>query len=217
MVKLDIISDPICPWCYIGKTLLDQALAERPDHPFEIEWHPFQLNPDMPEEGMDRRAYLEGKFGGREGAVQAYLPVVERAEQAGLTIDFEGITRTPNTLDAHRLIHWAGIEGRQMPVAMALFRAYFEEGRDIGAPDVLADIADSAGMDAAVVLKLLQSTADAGDIRKRDAAFREMGVTGVPCFIVAGKHAVPGCQPPELWLKVIDEITGQLENGEEAG
>ncbi len=217
MVKLDIISDPICPWCYIGKTLLDQALAERPDHPFEIEWHPFQLNPDMPEEGMDRRAYLEGKFGGKEGAVQAYLPVVERAEQAGLTIDFEGITRTPNTLDAHRLIHWAGIEGRQMPVAMALFRAYFEEGRDIGAPDVLADIADSAGMDAAVVLKLLQSTADAGDIRKRDAAFREMGVTGVPCFIVAGKHAVPGCQPPELWLKVIDEITGQLENGEEAG
>ncbi|MCR9112650.1 MAG: DsbA family oxidoreductase [Rhodobacteraceae bacterium] len=217
MVKLDIISDPICPWCYIGKTLLDQALAERPDHPFEIEWHPFQLNPDMPEEGMDRRAYLEGKFGGKEGAVQAYLPVVERAEQAGLKIDFEGITRTPNTLDAHRLIHWAGIEGRQMPVAMALFRAYFEEGRDIGAPDVLADIADSAGMDAAVVLKLLQSTADAGDIRKRDAAFREMGVTGVPCFIVAGKHAVPGCQPPELWLKVIDEITGQLENGEEAG
>ena len=217
MVKLDIISDPICPWCYIGKTLLDQALAERPDHPFEIEWHPFQLNPDMPEEGMDRRAYLEGKFGGKEGAVQAYLPVVERAEQAGLTIDFEGITRTPNTLDAHRLIHWAGIEGRQMPVAMALFRAYFEEGRDIGAPEVLADIADSAGMDAAVVLKLLQSTADAGDIRKRDAAFREMGVTGVPCFIVAGKHAVPGCQPPELWLKVIDEITEQLENGEEAG
>ena len=217
MVKLDIISDPICPWCYIGKTLLDQALAERPDHPFEIEWHPFQLNPDMPEEGMDRRAYLEGKFGGKEGAVQAYLPVVERAEQAGLKIDFEGITRTPNTLDAHRLIHWAGIEGRQMPVAMALFRAYFEEGRDIGAPDVLADIADSAGMDAAVVLKLLQSTADAGDIRKRDAAFREMGVTGVPCFIVAGKHAVPGCQPPELWLKVIDEITVQLENGEEAG
>jgi len=217
MVKLDIISDPICPWCYIGKTLLDQALAARPDHPFEIEWHPFQLNPDMPEEGMDRRAYLEGKFGGKEGAVQAYLPVVERAEQAGLKIDFEGITRTPNTLDAHRLIHWAGIEGRQMPVAMALFRAYFEEGRDIGAPDVLADIADSAGMDAAVVLKLLQSTADAGDIRKRDAAFREMGVTGVPCFIVAGKHAVPGCQPPELWLKVIDEITGQLENGEEAG
>jgi predicted DsbA family dithiol-disulfide isomerase len=123
MVTLDIISDPICPWCYIGKTLLDQALAERPRHPFTIRWHPFQLNPDMPPEGMDRRDYLETKFGGKEGAVKAYMPVVERAEAAGLKINFEGIARTPNTLDAHRLIHWAGIEDRQMPVAMALFSA----------------------------------------------------------------------------------------------
>lgn len=105
MVKLDIISDPICPWCYIGKTNLDKALAEFPDHPFTIEWHPFQLNPDMPSEGMDRRAYLEGKFGGKDGAVRAYAPVVENAEKAGLKIDFEGMQRTPNTLDAHRLIH----------------------------------------------------------------------------------------------------------------
>ena len=111
MVKLDIISDPICPWCYIGKTLLDQAMAQRPDHPFEIEWHPFELNPDMPAEGMDRRDYLETKFGGKEGAIRAYAPVLERAEAAGLTIDFAAIKRTPNTLDAHRLLHWAGIEG----------------------------------------------------------------------------------------------------------
>ncbi|MEL6991823.1 MAG: DsbA family oxidoreductase [Pseudomonadota bacterium] len=210
MIKLDIISDPICPWCYIGKTLLDQALAERPDHPFEIAWHPFQLNPDMPADGMDRKEYLETKFGGKDGAIRAYAPVLERAEAAGLTIDFAAIPRTPNTLDAHRLIHWAGIEGRQMPVAMALFRAYFEEGRDIGDADVLSDIADSAGMDAAVVRKLLQSTADAADIRKRDAQFREMGVTGVPCFIVNGQHAVPGCQPAETWITVIDEINSKL-------
>ncbi len=211
MVKLDIISDPICPWCYIGKTLLDQALAERPRHPFTLEWHPFQLNPDMPAEGMDRKEYLERKFGGKQGAVRAYAPVLERAEDAGLNIDFAAIPRTPNTLDAHRLIHWAGIEDRQTPVAMALFRAYFEEGRDIGDNDVLADIADSVGMDAAVVQKLLKSDADAEDIRKKDAQFREMGITGVPCFIVAGKHAVPGCQPTELWIKVIDEISAQLE------
>ena len=107
MVKLDIISDPICPWCYIGKTLLDEALKKRPDHPFTVEWHPYQLNPDMPPEGMDRHAYLEAKFGGKQGAVKAYAPVLERAEQAGLTIDFAAIKRTPNTLDAHRLIHWA--------------------------------------------------------------------------------------------------------------
>jgi len=206
MTKLDIISDAICPWCYIGKTYLDQALAERPDHPFEIEWHPFQLNPDMPAEGMDRRAYLEGKFGGQQGAVQAYMPVVERAEALGLNINFEAIKRTPNTINAHRLIHWAGIEGCQTPTVMALFKAYFNDGRDIGDLDVLADIADAMDMDAAVVRKLLQSEADLEDIRARDAQFREMGVNSVPTFIVAGKHAVPGAQPPELWVKVIDEL-----------
>ena len=217
MIKLDIISDPICPWCYIGKTLLDQALAQRPDHPFEMEWHPFQLNPDMPAEGMDRKAYLEAKFGGKEGAIRAYAPVLERAEAAGLKIDFAAIQRTPNTLDAHRLIHWAGSEGQQLGVAMSLFKAYFEEARDIGDADVLADIADSAGMDAAVVRKLLQSTADAADIQERDRKFREMGVTGVPCFIVNGQHAVPGCQPAETWVTVIDEINAQLAANAELG
>lgn len=209
MVKLDIVSDPICPWCYIGKTLLDAALAQRPDHPFVIEWHPFQLNPDMPREGMDRRDYLEAKFGGKEGAVAAYAPVVERAEAAGLKIDFEAMTRTPNTLDAHRLIHWAGVEGKQEAAAMALFAAYFTEGRDIGDAEVLADIADGIGMDAAVVGKLLLSDADTDDIAKRDAQFREMGISSVPTFIVAAQHAVPGAQDTALWLNVIDEIMAQ--------
>ena len=212
MIKLDIISDPICPWCYIGKTLLNQALEARPNHPFVQVWHSFQLNPDMPAEGMDRRDYLEAKFGGKEGAVKAYTPVMERAEAAGLNINFEGITRTPNTLNAHRLIHWAGIEERQTPVVMQLFKAYFEDGADIGDLDVLADIADTVGMDAAVVRKLLQSDADVEDIRARDAQFREMGVTGVPTFIVASQHAVPGCQPAELWTKVIDELADAAED-----
>ena len=207
MIKLDIISDPICPWCYIGKTLLDQALAQRPDHPFVIEWHPFQLNPDMPVEGMDRHAYLEGKFGGKDGAVKAYAPVLERAEQAGLTIDFAAIKRTPNTINAHRLIHWAGIEERQDRMAMALFTAYFDEGRDIGDTEVLADLADGLGMDGAVIHRLLESSSDLEDIRARDTQFREMGITGVPTFIVGGQQAVPGCQPADLWLKVIDELT----------
>ncbi len=210
MVKLDIISDPICPWCYIGKTLLDKALAERPNHPFTIEWHPFQLNPDMPREGMDRREYLEAKFGGQDGAVQAYLPVEEKAKEAGLDINFEGIARTPNTLDAHRLIHWAGIEDRQMAMAVALFKAYFEQGRDIGDRDVLADLADGLEMDAAVVRRLLDSDADEQAILERDKQFREMGITSVPTFIVNGQHAVPGAQDPDLWIKVIDEITGQM-------
>ena len=207
MVKLDIISDPICPWCYIGKAHLDRALAARPDHPFAIEWHPFQLNPDMPKGGMDRRDYLEAKFGGAEGAAEVYGRIEEAAKAAGLTIDFDAIRRTPNTVDAHRVIHWAGIEGRQTPFVSALFRAYFAEGRDIGDREVLCDLADEVGLDAAMIGKLLETDADIDDIRARDLHSRQMGVTGVPCFIVAQKHAVPGAQPPELWARVIDELS----------
>lgn len=208
-IKLDIMSDPICPWCYIGKAHLDKALADHPDHPFVIEWHPFQLNPDMPADGMDRRAYLEGKFGGKEGAVRAYAPVVEHAKAAGLTINFEAMKRTPNTLNAHRLIHWAGIEGRQTAAVSALFHAYFVDARDIGDVEVLADIADGIELDAAVMAKLLQSDVDAQDIRDRDAHSRKMGINSVPTFIVGGQHAVPGAQPPEMWARVIAELATQ--------
>ena len=209
-VRLDILSDPICPWCFIGKTFLDRALAQLDEHPFAIEWHPFQLNPDMPAGGMDRRAYLEAKFGGQQGAVKAYMPIVEKAAEAGIEIDFEAMQRTPNTLDAHRLIHWAGIEHVQTEAVDALFKAYFQEGRDIGSPEVLADIADGIGMDASMVTRLLASDADREEIRARDAHSRKMGVHSVPTFIVAGKHAVPGAQPPELWLQVIEEIKSQI-------
>ena len=205
-IKLDIMSDPICPWCYIGKAHLDRALQSEPDHPFAIEWHPFQLNPDMPAEGMDRRAYLEGKFGGKEGAVRAYAPVVEHAEKAGLKINFEAMQRTPNTLNAHRLIHWAGSEGRQTAAVSALFKAYFVDARDIGDAEVLADIADGIEMDASVVTRLLATDEDMEGIRKRDAHSREMGINSVPTFIVGGRHAVPGAQPPELWKKVLAEL-----------
>ncbi|AGI68026.1 putative DSBA-like thioredoxin family protein [Octadecabacter antarcticus 307] len=214
MVKLDIISDPICPWCYIGKTNLDRALEQIPDHPFTIEWHPFQLNPTMPAEGMDRRAYLEGKFGGKNAAVKAYAPVMQAAEAAGLKIDFEGMKRTPNTINAHRLIHWAGIEGRQTFVVHRLFEAYFRDARDIGDSHVLADIADSCEMDASLVSKLLASDADIADIQKRDAHSREMGISSVPTFIVANQHAVPGAQSAEMWLKVMGEIIDQIEAAE---
>lgn len=205
-IKLDIMSDPICPWCYIGKAHLDRALQANPDHPFVIEWHPFQLNPDMPEGGMGRREYLETKFGGKEGAVRAYAPVVEHAEKAGLKIDFEGMKRTPNTMDAHRLIHWAGVEGKQTAAVSALFKAYFVETRDIGDHEVLADIADGIDMDASVVRRLLASDADRDDIAGRDAHSRKMGIGSVPTFIVDNKHAVPGAQPPELWARVIAEL-----------
>lgn len=212
MIKLDILSDPICPWCYIGKSYLDRALSKAGDQPFVIEWHPFQLNPEMPAEGMDRRAYLEAKFGGKEGAVKAYAPVVANAEKAGLSINFEAIARTPNTLDAHRLIHWAGIEARQTAVVSALFKAYFVEGRDIGARDTLAKIAGECGLDAAMMAELLNGEADVADIRARDTNARERGVTGVPTFIIAGQHVLTGAQPPELWAQVIHEVQGLLKD-----
>lgn len=210
-MRLDILSDPICPWCYIGKKRLENALLMRPDHPFEVQWHPFQLNPDMPKDGMDRRAYLEAKFGGKKGAVSVYSDIAQHAEDAGLDVDFGKIKTTPNTLDAHRLIHWAGLEGKQYDTVDALFRAYFTEGRDIGDIEVLADLADGLGMDAATTLKLLKTDTDLEAIRSRDAEARKMGVNSVPTFIVGGQHAVPGAQQADLWVKVIDEITGADE------
>lgn len=204
--RLDILSDPICPWCYIGKTRLSQALAKAPEGLFDIHWHPFQLNPDMPAAGQDRRAYLEGKFGGKEGAVRAYAPVAAAAKDCGLTINFENITRTPNTLDAHRLIHWAGHEGAQNTVVDALFVAYFVKGLDISNHAVLIKIAAQAGMDPAVSARLLASDADRSETTAADNRAREMGVSGVPCFILGNKYVVQGAQPAETWAQIITEL-----------
>jgi predicted DsbA family dithiol-disulfide isomerase len=210
MIKLDIISDVICPWCYIGKAHLDRALEANPDHPFTIEWHPFQLNPTMPADGMDRREYLEHKFGGKEGAIRVYGQIAEAAVAAGLDIDFGAIQRTPNTINAHRLIHWAGLEGRQTAVVSKLFKAYFKEGRDIGDTEVLLDIAEAAEMDRDMVARLLATDQDVEDIRARDANARERGVSGVPTHIVANQHVLPGAQQPDLWMNVIKDLNEQV-------
>lgn len=206
MTKLDIISDPICPWCYIGKAYLDRALEAHPEHDFVIEWHPFQLNPNMPAAGMDRREYLEWKFGGKEGAIKVYSQIADTAEQAGLDIDFSKIQRTPNTLDAHRLIHWAGLEHKQTPVVSQLFRRYFKEGQDISDPEILADVAASVGMDRQMVIRLLESVSDIEDTRARDANARAKGVQGVPCFILGNQYVLNGAQQPSVWASVIEEL-----------
>jgi predicted DsbA family dithiol-disulfide isomerase len=207
MIRLDIFSDPVCPWCYIGKTLLDRALEAHPDHPFRIEWHPFQLNPDMPAEGRDRREYLETKFGGKVRAVQVYSQVEEAARNAGLEIDFAAIPRIPNTLDAHRMIHWAGLEGRQSAMVAALFRAYWREGKDIGDHAVLAALASDVGMDAEAMARLLATDADRDDLAARDYDARSKGVNAVPTFLIAQQYVLSGAQPVALWGQVIDELT----------
>ena len=209
MIRLHVFSDPICPWCHIGKAHLDRALESRPGHPFVIDWHPFQLNPDMPREGADRRAYLEAKFGGKDQAVRAYAQVMQAAEAAGVEIDLERIDRTPNTLDAHRLIHWAGLEGRQNAVVAALFRAYFRDGQDIGDAAVLAQIAHASGMDRALTARLLASDADADDLRARDADARAKGVRAVPTFVLAGQYVLQGAQSVAAWQAIIDDLAAQ--------
>lgn len=209
MIRLDIFIDPVCPWCHVGKANLDRALADHPGHPFTILWHPFQLNPDMPEGGVDKRAYLEDKFGGKGRVDAVHEKLRETARKAGVEMDPDRPKRIPNTLDAHRLIHWAGVEGRQTEVVNALFHAYWDEGRDIGDPQVLADIGAAEGMDRDALLRLLASDADAGDLRARDEDARRKGVTAVPTFLIAQKYVVSGAQPPELWGDVIKELSGQ--------
>ena len=204
-IKLDIISDPICPWCYIGKTHLDKALAEVPDHPFVIEWHPFQLNPDMPDGGMDRRAYLEGKFGGKEGAVRAYAPVVENAEKAGLKINFDKMLRTPNTLDAHRVLQLA--EREEAPtseLAEAIMRGFFEDGDDISDSSVLEAHGKSIGLKASDIKAILGDEASRDIVLGQEAHVRKSGVTGVPNFLINKRLFVSGAQPTEVLLSVFD-------------
>ena len=179
-----------------------------------IEWHPFQLNPEMPQGGMDRREYLEAKFGGKENAIRVYSKIADAAEAAGLTINFDRIERTPNTVDAHRLIHWAGLEGRQAAIIARMFKAYFENGQNIGDREVLLDMAEGAGLDREMTARLFDGDADLEDIRARDRHARNRGVTGVPTFVVANQHVVPGAQPPELWIRVIDELTEQAQRTE---
>ena len=202
-VRLDIFADPVCPWCLIGKLELDRALESRPDHPFAITWHPFRLNPLLPREGVDRIEHLHAKLG--EGAEAASRQVAERAAAMGL--DLNPSTREPNTTDAHRLMHWAGLEGAQSRVMAGLLRAYWQEGRDIGDPAELVRIAASAGMDGELVGRLLAGPSDLDEIQQREAHARQRGISSAPTFVVADTHVVSGAQPAALWQQVIDELT----------
>ena len=206
MIKLDILSDPICPWCYIGKNNLDRVLAKEPINPFTIEWHPFQLNPEMPLAGMNRQDYLEQKFGGKQNAYRVYSRISSTAVKAGLNLELQLIKKTPNTLNAHRLIHWAGIEGLQNSVVSALFESYFVEGEDIGDLSTLVKIGASVGLDKDLISKLLKEDTELIEIKQRDANSRERGVTGVPTFIIANTHVLPGAQTEELWSSILLDI-----------
>lgn len=201
-VRLDIFADPVCPWCLIGKAGLDHALAARPDHPFALIWHPFRLNPVFPRDGVPMDEYLRVKLDGRVAEVLGM--VARRAEALGIILNPP--KREPNTTDAHRLMHWAGLESVQTLVMEGLLAAHWREGRDIADHAVLTEIAEKAGMDGAVVRALLASDADQDWIDRAETHSRQRGVTSVPTFIIADQHVVTGAQPAELWINIIDEL-----------
>jgi predicted DsbA family dithiol-disulfide isomerase len=197
--RIDIVSDAICPWCYIGKRHLEAALATLAAEGlrFTVHWNPFQLNPDMPKEGVARAAYRAAKFGDPERVRQIDARVTQAAEGAGLDFHLDRIARTPNTIDAHRLIWFAGRNGVQDAVMEAVFHRYFIEGRDIGDHAVLAECASAAGMDQAEVMGFLASDLADAEMRASDQAAREAGVNGVPSFFLDGYGVFSGAMPAD--------------------
>jgi predicted DsbA family dithiol-disulfide isomerase len=193
-------------------TQLDRALKANKSHPFQIEWHPFQLNPNMPIIGMYRRDYLEHKFGNKIQAVEFYSTIEEKALELDLTINFSGIKLTPNTINAHRLIHWAGLEHKQQQMIDELFNSYFYNAIDIGDHDALCDIACKVGIIRNMVARLLNGDSDIELIKERDAHSRQMGVTAVPTFIIANQNVVSGSQTSELWGCIINELQEDSES-----
>ena len=211
-VTVDILSDTICPWCYIGKRRLEAALSSVGSAlTADLRWHPFQLNPDMPAGGMSRKRYIALKFGGAERGRSIYRNIAGAARNSGLEIDFDRIRRTPNTLDSHRLLLQAERAGLQNEAVERLFAAYFLEGRDIGAHQVLTDIAEEAGLDRAETERYLRSDTDRAEVVASDARARNAGAGGVPHFVIDGKLAVSGAQEPQVFRNVFAVILAQPE------
>jgi predicted DsbA family dithiol-disulfide isomerase len=203
-MQIDIVSDTICPWCFIGKRRLEQAVEMSGRNDIFVAWRPFQLNPDMPEAGMNREDYLRAKFGGGDRPRQIYQAISETGKGEGIDFQFSRMRRTPNTVQSHRLIHWAGKEGFQEQVVEALFHAYFEEGRDIGDLDVLVECARLAGIDATQARRFLDGTDLRQEVLAADLYSRRLGINGVPCFIVNRKYAISGAQPPAAFIEVFN-------------
>jgi predicted DsbA family dithiol-disulfide isomerase len=203
-MHIDIVSDVICPWCYIGKKRLERALAARPEIPVSTNWRGFQLNPEMPLDGMERGAYLAAKFGGQAHASRIYGAIAAAGVGEGIRFAFDRIRRTPNTVDAHRLIRFASRSGRGEPVVEALFRAYFTQGRDIGDRVTLAEVAEENGFDRGEVALYLAGNGGRDEVLADDRAARRLGINAVPCFVVEGGYAISGAQEPEFFFPLFD-------------
>lgn len=203
-MRVDIVSDTICPWCYIGKRRFERALQARPTLQVSVRWRAFQLNPQMPVEGRDRKTYLIEKFGSEEQAGKIYEAVQQAGSAEGISFAFDRMVRTPNTVASHRLIYLAGEHGKQDDMTDVLFRGYFEEARDIGDPEVLVDLAAEGGLDGEEARAFLASDAGKQEVEAESAQASRLGIHGVPCFIFDGKYAVSGAQEPAVFQQVFD-------------
>jgi predicted DsbA family dithiol-disulfide isomerase len=206
---IDVVSDVICPWCFLGKRRLDAALARLENLDVFVRWRPFMLDPTIPPEGLDRQDYMLAKFG-PERLKTIHDPLIAAGEELGVPFDFDAITRTPNTLDAHRLIRWAHTVERQHETAERLFMAYWNEGQDVGDRDVLARCAGDAGINAAQIRELLDSAQDVEETKAEIQHATSIGVTGVPTFILGQSYALVGAQSPEVLADAISRVAAEI-------
>jgi len=210
-MQIDVISDTVCPWCYIGKRRLERAMKLRPQIQFDVRWRPFQLDPATPAEGVERRAYIERKFGSSEKVKPIHNALLEAGTAEGIAFAFDKIARTPNTINSHRLIRWSHSANVQDAVVELLFRRYFIDGADIGDIAVLSQIGADAGMDRELVEELLNSDADREKVEHEDTMARKIGIGGVPTYLVGGKVLVTGAQDAEHLAHVIDRVANESE------
>lgn len=203
-LAIEVVHDLVCPWCFLGLRRLLRALRRRPDLQADIIWRPFLLNPDMPRVGMPRADYVVRKFGGEERARRLYASISEIGRAEGVAFRFDRIRRTPSSVDAHRLVRWAVGYGRGAETVEALFGAHFTDGRDIGDAHVLAAVAQSCGLDAGEALRFLHGEAETDAVHAENLRAHRLGINGVPCFVIGGRHAIAGAQEPEVIERLLD-------------
>ncbi len=203
-IAIEVVYDLICPWCYLGVRRLLRTLHQRPDLLYDITWRPFLLNPDMPRAGMARPDYIIRKFGEEKRAQRLYASIFEIGRVEGIMFRFDSIRRTPNSVDAHRLVRFAARFGRADAVVEALFSAHFTEGRDVGDIALLGEIADAVGLDAHAAQWYLSSEADIDTVHVDNLRAHRLGINGVPCFILNDHHAIAGAQESEVIERLLD-------------
>lgn len=207
MIDIDVVSDAICPWCYVGKKRLEKAIASvQGRHEIRVHWKPFQLNPGMPKEGMGRKEYRERKFGSEKVVADLDRRMLAVGRQEGIPFALDRISKTPNTFDAHRLIWWSGRNGSQDLVVDGLFQAFFTQGRDIGNRAVLEEVAGEAGLDRAAVAPFLEGPDGVREVHEEEAKARDLGVEAVPFFVIGGRFAVSGAHEPDSFLEAFGEL-----------